>query len=208
MQKKLAFILSAFALPALADQAQTIAFTGLFEGQGVDAATSQQYVDCLQAEWLKKGAFALVKSEEIQSAASGGECGATCGQNLGADLVVSGSIATNKYGYLVSLNMLEVSTGKTERIDWNVIGDKKDLMNDGCKNGAAVVYNYQVTPDAKVAVKLPSNYNAEKSRDHGMEGGVNNDLILVKERAQAERAKAMNQKNPDSKGSGGEKGGR
>lgn len=207
MNTKITVLLGALALNAMADNAETIAFTGLFEGQGVDAATSQQYVDCLQSEWLQKGAFALVKTEDIQKIAPSGECNSACGKELGADLVVSGSIAASKFGYVVSLNMLDVNSQTNERIDWNVIGNKKDLLGDGCKNGAGIVYNYQVTPQAKVAVKLPASYNAENTRDRGLQGGINNDLILVKERAQAERSKAMNQKNPDAQGTGGEKGG-
>lgn len=208
MNGKISLFLGAMSLSVYAESAQSLAFASLLQGPGVDGATAQQYLDCLQAEWRQKAAFELSSAEDVREASQGGECGVECGKILGVDLVVSASLSTSKFGYTVTMNMLEVESGKTDRIDWNVIGTKKDLMLDGCKNGAAVVYNYQVTPDAKVAIKLPAGYNAETARDQGLKGGINNDMILVKERAAAERGKAMNQKNPDSKNTGGEKGGR
>jgi hypothetical protein len=174
-------------------------FSGLTGTQGVDQTLASQYATCLTKELSSRGAVQL-------SLASPSEWGAPCNSNClqearqsaGINRAFSGELRKNANGFQAVLRFEGAGVTQT---DWMIIGDTKQLMSDGCKNGAGVIYNALITPPRK-NIQPPPGYQAEVERDRGMNANVDVFEKVEADRAKASRGGASSNTNPDSDKSG------
>lgn len=200
---------------ALADDSMTAVFLGLVPGNQVDQSLAHQYSDCLRSTMQKRGAISFIDNSTLDKPtdlllSSGTDgcdliCQSALARSVSADYVISGILEKSLTGYRSILQISYADSAlKPEKIDWQIIGNDKDLFDDGCKNGGGVIYTYLATPEAKVHLKLPEGYNYEHVRDQAINRSDVYKLVQIL-REKEERNGAMSKKNPDASTSGGEK---
>jgi hypothetical protein len=202
--------LLALGTAAMAMETLDAAYFGLVGADGVSEQVATKYSQCLQNTMSSRGAVAFVASESVldymNNLKSDDGCDRACQSKLAEKLdvegVLSGSLKKNKDGFMTTLQIIRPdSNAKVEIISWQIVGTEKELMADGCKNGAGVVYNYLATPPTVEHPRWPKGFDLVKARESALNKG--DVMKLVEElREEASRGNAMNNTNPDADKSG------
>jgi TolB-like protein len=118
-----------------------------FEGRGITTEEALTLSDKLRGDLIKTDSFTVIERGQMnqilkeqgfqQAGCTSQECAVEMGQLIGVDRITAGSIGKVGKTFLVSLRMIDISTGKIIRnVDEEIKGEIDDVLGWGIKSVA------------------------------------------------------------------------